>query len=333
VLETARANPIRIDELSRFVFLSDCHRGSGGWSDDFSRNVVIYLHAVQYYLERGFTLVEAGDGEELWENRFEEIHWAYSNVYTRLGSFHAAGRFIKLWGNHDDEWRSAGAFRKKFVPALWRKFDGRPHPLLEGMADSELERIVKGGEAPPIPILSTLEAREGIVLRRGSPLADILVIHGHQGDFWSDSASWLSRIMVHNVWKWLQKAGLRVRNTPAGNYALKDLVEGRLKRWTRLSGVALIAGHTHQPSFPRPGDTPYFNCGSCVHPGCITCIELCDDTLSLVKWGVTTLGAEGAGSDGDNLRMKRSVLQGPEPLADCLAGGGKPHGPERRSAP
>ena len=126
---------------------------------------------------------------------------------------------------------------------------------------------------------------------------------------------------------------MRVRNTPAGNYALKDLVEGRLKRWTRLSGVALIAGHTHQPSFPRPGDTPYFNCGSCVHPGCITCIELCDDTLSLVKWGVTTLGAEGAGSDGDNLRMKRSVLQGPEPLADCLAGGGKPHGPERRSAP
>ena len=50
----------------------------------------------------------------------------------------------------------------------------------------------------------------------------------------------------------------------------------------------LIAGHTHKPMFPEVGETPYFNDGSCVHPRCITAIEISDGNIILVKWSVNT---------------------------------------------
>lgn len=316
----ALKTPVSIDERSRFVFVSDCHRGSGGWADDFSHNNMIFLHAIQHYLERGFTLVEAGDGEELWQNSFEDIHWAYGSVYSRMGSFHAEGRLMKIWGNHDNAWRSSRTFARSFLPALWRKSDGRLHPLLAGLDPpaSPAAGAPSRSSEPAHPILAPLEAREGVVLRHGPTGADILVIHGHQGEFWSESVWMLSRFLVHSIWRRLQSAGLRVRSSPAGNYALRAGSEGKLRRWARREGILVISGHTHQPSFPLPGGTPCFNCGSCIHPNCITCIELCDDTLSLVKWGLTTSGAEGAASDGDKVELRRTILQGPEPLAGYI---------------
>lgn len=46
-----------------------------------------------------------------------------------------------------------------------------------------------------------------------------------------------------------------------------------LAGWTRLHDRYLIAGHSHRPRLPENGEL-YLNAGSCVHPGCITAIEL-----------------------------------------------------------
>ena len=66
----------------------------------------------------------------------------------------------------------------------------------------------------------------------------------------------------------------------------------------------LIAGHTHRPSFPDIGEVPYFNDGSCVHPRCITAIEIIRNSIILVKWSIKTK------SDG-SLFIGRDVLAGP----------------------
>lgn len=58
-----------LGEHDRYVFFSDCHRGYGGWNDNFAANQNLCFHALQYYYDRGFTYVEIGDGDELWENR------------------------------------------------------------------------------------------------------------------------------------------------------------------------------------------------------------------------------------------------------------------------
>ena len=62
------AFPVPFDDTSRFVFFSDVHRGDDSLSDEFGRNRHIYDHALDYYYNHGYTYVEVGDGDELWEN-------------------------------------------------------------------------------------------------------------------------------------------------------------------------------------------------------------------------------------------------------------------------
>ena len=63
---------------SRYVIISDCHRGSGNANDNFLKNENLYFTALAHYYERGFTYIELGDGDELWENKrmrgIVEIH-------------------------------------------------------------------------------------------------------------------------------------------------------------------------------------------------------------------------------------------------------------------
>ncbi len=54
---------------SRYVLISDCHRGSGNSNDNFLKNQNLYFTALKHYYDCGFTYIELGDGDELWENR------------------------------------------------------------------------------------------------------------------------------------------------------------------------------------------------------------------------------------------------------------------------
>ena len=66
----------------------------------------------------------------------------------------------------------------------------------------------------------------------------------------------------------------------------------------------MLAGHTHRPLLPKPGEGFYLNDGSCVHPRCITAIELENGKLTLVKWSVMVC-------HGRSLSVEREVLEGP----------------------
>lgn len=55
---------------SKYVIISDCHRGTGNENDNFLKNEFIYLAALNYYFNRNFIYLELGDGDELWENRY-----------------------------------------------------------------------------------------------------------------------------------------------------------------------------------------------------------------------------------------------------------------------
>ena len=93
----------------RIVLFSDCHRGTGNWSDSFLNNKTIYEAALTYYFNNGFTYIELGDGDELWENRrFSDIAEIHGDIFSLLGRFRDAGRIFMLWGNH----------AKSFLPLL-----------------------------------------------------------------------------------------------------------------------------------------------------------------------------------------------------------------------
>ena len=67
--------------------------------------------------------------------------------------------------------------------------------------------------------------------------------------------------------------------------------------------VYLVSGHSHRPRLSEDGGL-YVNTGSCVHPRCITAIEIENMQMRLVKWSVET-------REDRTLYVEREILAGP----------------------
>jgi hypothetical protein len=119
-----------------------------------------------------------------------------------------------------------------------------------------------------------------------------------------------NRFMVRLLWRPLQIFGFYDPTSPAKNHKELIKVERRIKNWIAKNRYILtITGHTHRPRFPDPGEIPFFNDGSCVHPRSITGIEIESGCISLIKWEIAT-------TKNGSLRVIRELLEGPKSLSD-----------------
>ncbi len=92
----------RLDDESRYVFLSDFHMGNGASVDDLRRNKDHILSVLEgYYLPQGFTLVLNGDIEDLGKFRYRTIRKAWPEMFAIFDAFAAGHRLRKIVGNHD----------------------------------------------------------------------------------------------------------------------------------------------------------------------------------------------------------------------------------------
>jgi len=275
-------------DSSKFIIFSDCHRGDNSWSDEFANNQNVYFHALNHYYDQGFTYIEAGDGEELWENyNFEDIRAAHDNVYWLLREYHKGGRLIFIWGNHNRRWKN----KKTVQRDLYKFYDERKR---------EMEELFKN-----------IKVHEGLILHHVENDIKVLIAHGHQGDLLNDSFWWIGQFVVRNIWKALQRFGFRDPTRPAKNFKKRKVLEEEMIVWTQQNKQPIIVGHTHRPRFPEKASEYYFNAGSCVHPRSITGIEIDDGTIALIKWFVD-VQTPGKGT----LFINREVLAGPLELND-----------------
>lgn len=82
-----------LNNCTKYVLISDCHRGCGTSNDNFLKNQNLYYAALSYYYRAGYTYIELGDGDELWENRsMKQIIEAHSDVFSLLSCFHSQKR-------------------------------------------------------------------------------------------------------------------------------------------------------------------------------------------------------------------------------------------------
>lgn len=252
----ASAPEISADEKSRFVIMSDCHRSDGSLADDFAPNRGIYIQALETYYNRGYTYIELGDGDELWETEdFSDILKENESVFSLLSSFNSNDRLYFLRGNHD---------------------------MVRRIQKPEKSPYLKNGEfAELFPGIRFPEALK--INYKGN---FILLIHGHQADFFNSVLWRLSRFLVRHLWRKLELLGVSDPTSASKNTRKKNIVEKKLYDWASENGVMLIAGHTHRALFPEPGDGLYFNDGSCVFNDYITAIEIENGVISLVKWSM-----------------------------------------------
>lgn len=283
-----KARVIDFDQSSKFILFSDCHRGDDSWADDFARNGKIYFHALTHYYNENFTYIEIGDGDDLWENNdFEDIRSAHSDVFWLLCKFYQDNRFILIWGNHNINFKDPKYVEKH----LFRYFDER---------DSSIK-----------PLFNNIIVNEGVILRDRMTKDKIFLFHGHQGEFFCDKAWPLTRFFVRYIWKPLRIIGVNDPTSPAKNYQKRIQCEERIIDWIKEKKEIVVCGHTHRSFFPNPEELPYFNTGSCVHPRCITGIEIEKNEMTLVKWWITP-------DDEGILRVKRVVLEGPKSITSFI---------------
>jgi predicted phosphodiesterase len=281
------AKRIAFDDTSKFILFSDCHRGDNSFADDFANNRNIYFHALKHYYKEDFQYCELGDGDELWENlSFESILFAHKNVYMLMKQFHDEARLHMIWGNHDMVYRNEN-YVAKHLNTYFDPKTGKDEDLF-----------------------CDIKYHEGIVLQHSETGQELFLCHGHQADWWNYLFWKWSRFMVRILWKPLNVMGIADPTSPAKNYKELIKVERRTKKWiTENDNLITIAGHTHRPRFPEPGDIAFFNDGSCVHPRSITGIEIENGKISLIKWQIVT-------TEDGTLKIDRFLLEGPTKLVD-----------------
>jgi predicted phosphodiesterase len=148
---------------------------------------------------------------------------------------------------------------------------------------------------------------EGLILRDAVTDKGIFLFHGHQGDLLCDRLWRSARFFTRYLWKPLQILGVHDPTSAATNYKKRIQCEKRILDWAKVNKEIVICGHTHRPMFAELNVEPYFNTGSCVHPRCITGIEIQHREITLIKWWITV-------DDDGVLRVKREILMGPEKL-------------------
>ena len=212
---------MRIDlNNAKFIIFSDHHKGNRDGADDFKVCERAYNAALAYYYRQGYTLVVLGDVEELWEERPQTVIKAYPHTLDLEGKFHQAERYLRFWGNHDDDWNRPELVERLLVPAL-------------------------GG--------GNLNVRETLIMHvveGDQELGKFFLAHGHQGTIDSDKIAPLSKLVVRYFWRPLQRLIKFSFNTPAKDFQLRQAHDSAMYFWSEAQEkTVLIAGHTHRPVF------------------------------------------------------------------------------------
>jgi len=287
-------------QKNEYVIFSDQHIGMR----EFDENKELYLKALDYYFNRGFKLVVIGDFEELHRFGIRTLKSKYRNdVYAKEFKFLQEGRYYRIFGNHDVDWR------------------------IERRVERDLHDI-----------LPELKIVEGIKFKWNENF--IFLTHGHQGEFINDTLGKVGRLFLRWI---AHPLGFSSFTSPAKNYRKRRKDETEYYIWAKSKKIIFIAGHTHRPMFesltkvdrlridienkfielmsekdpertqklreeivakreelhrvkkfegekekwPRLEQTEllipcYFNDGSCLHRNGITCIELSEGKIRLI---------------------------------------------------
>jgi hypothetical protein len=162
--------------------------------DHFTRNRELYMRALDWCWDQGYTVIENGDCEELWfeptfhparrlskRDRLERIVTAHQPVYDLLAKFAKAKRYRRSIGNHDSY--------------LWEDADVRAWCEANGFPATEGGFVVEA-----VKTLDDMWPHIGLDPRKYSQTQSMLLVHGHQYDFWNcDEHNRLGKFIANAV--------------------------------------------------------------------------------------------------------------------------------------
>lgn len=292
----------------KYTILSDLHFGDGGPADDFRHNVETLKRMLSHYLENDFRIILLGDIEEMWQFDLDMIKKQYDEkIYSLFRKFET-DRVIRVFGNHDREWESppdpvmSNPDTTKGAPEALKMEIGNNNPIIllvhghQGNIESDknswsskffvrlykvvepcLKRLNIGTHPPAIKSQVTTDYEQ--VMYAWAKENGVILICGHSHRAIFASTSYARRLQN-------QIDALKKQNTE--NPDNRDLVEANKKKITELKRKLNDEKKKNRDIDPAdPGKEPlpcYFNTGCGLFTTGITCLEIENDEIRLVKW-------------------------------------------------
>ena len=297
----------------RYAIISDTHFGNGSKADDFYPNRTALLNALEFYKKHKFDLILLGDIEEFWQFDLAEIVKVYEQVpspgiYPRIRNF-GDPHILRIFGNHDLEWgglvdptRNEHDISSFADEALrLETIDGEAHLLLvhghQGSLESDkfawlsrfFVRLYRGvepwldltglfvtGSSTKSQVPKDFErtlygwAKENKVL--------LICGHSHRAIFASKSHAerlqeQISALQAENMMRGVHK------KTRQDNLQQIDNLQREYENEKEKGRVIEPVEVGIKDPLPC-----YFNSGCGLYTDGLTCIEIEDDLIRLVKW-------------------------------------------------
>ncbi len=194
-----------------------------------------------------------------------DYYWQKGFAYVELGDGD------ELWENRD--FMQIYEVHKDIFETL-RRF----------LAEDRLYMIFGNHDKAKAKVNKYIQYWQSAIINSGSGEEKIYLLHGHQADIFNDRFWYIARWMVRYLWKPLELAGFKDPTSAARNYGKRSTVENRLIKWASKKNRNIMSGHTHRPTIINTDRIKYINTGSCVHPNGVTCIELFESRLRLIRW-------------------------------------------------
>jgi hypothetical protein len=235
---------VRTLPKGKYLILSDIHRDTQrdrlpplelGSIYHFSNNKDLFLEVLNWADSGGFTVLEAGDCEELWfirdpvyhltpdpnsnlsgfKKQLQETIESHPEVYAKLRSLHERDRYFRVYGNHDSYLRDSDmlALLKAEMEKPANGAPGKPFDVydfliiddVKKMTESHIWEKIRGaffeGTNDSISLGNLpLSIGLGMDSRDYEQSCRMLVTHGHQWDFFNcDSNNWLGKLISNAV--------------------------------------------------------------------------------------------------------------------------------------
>jgi UDP-2,3-diacylglucosamine pyrophosphatase LpxH len=287
----------------KWVVLSDLHMGDGSRADDLAHNEDIVMGALHHYNESGASLILLGDIEEFWLFDLEHIRARYNpTIYREIRAF-GDDRVVRIFGNHDMEWGL------RTDPA---KNDGRvTAAAAEGLkltdaSGSPRILLVHGHQGSRNADRGSWASRFFVRLFRPvKPVARSTRVYRKR----SATRSQIQRDFERARYEWGKKRGvvLICGHSHRAIFASKSYAQRLKDELAQLQATGetpdrreldrkrrrLLRELEKEKEAERDIDCTdcdeeplpcYFNAGCALYRDCITCIELDEGEIRLVKW-------------------------------------------------
>lgn len=310
---------------SKLAFFSDLHLGDGKGCDNIAHNEQILALALNYYKDAGFALVLAGDIEELWQFSLKSILHRYGNTIIHLLNAFGPQRLIRIFGNHDIRWH--------------KKIDSNPLHVLDDTAYEAIHLddwilVTHGHQGSRLTWLKILMR---ILLVRGFRLIEPTARRLGYGNI-SAPQSQIPRDREKAIYQWAKKnrrlvicghthraifasqhyirwleeqirdIAAKLEDLPDGHpdsHALQELLLHYESEWrTEKKRGRDYAALEEDDTEVMPC---YFNIGSGLYRRGITCIEIENGLIRLVKW---------SSENGTTAEKSRQLLWNERSLAE-----------------